>query len=428
MSRKKIKNIFKICVVGDEGIGKEKFIELFAKRFYVKKVDTALTYGVTFYWESISVNAEIGVQEYRIQIWNFIGSDRFKFLHKSYMFGAKAFMIFFDLGNRDTFEHLNDWLSEVREHIKKDPNKKVPILIVGNKSEMKNFAVSPKDIDNLITKNEVYYIETSTATKEGIFDSFYCITSLILGVEIDNEYFMSRDNIYRQKLSPIEKIPTDSTLTPQDLSNLSQQAIFQKLNLLEKKIDDIKIQDTKIAKDIELREKELKLKERELALMEEEMIKGTEVKQLPEIKESLQVFVSYVSKDGELFKVKEIAKSLTNYKKIERVLFYEDESYDNFIKFMNDNLGKCDVLLLFCSPNALNSEFVVKEWTAADANKIPIIPIFVKLDHIPPLLKSRLGVEFDTFDLQKTIDEIYIVILKKVEKRLIDIRDLKTDF
>ncbi len=80
---------------------------------------------------------------------------------------------------------------------------------------------------------------------------------------------------------------------------------------------------------------------------------------------------------------------------------------------MSDSVSKCDVMLLFCSPNALKSKPIEKEWTTADIMNIPIIPIFVKADHIPPLLKSRVGVEFDTFDQQKTVEEIYNLILKK---------------
>jgi hypothetical protein len=44
-----------------------------------------------------------------------------------------------------------------------------------------------------------------------------------------------------------------------------------------------------------------------------------------------------------------------------------------------------------------------------------IIPIFNNPDHIPPLLKTRLGVQFDPFDFQKDINEIYSLIIKKIE-------------
>lgn len=145
-------------------------------------------------------------------------------------------------------------------------------------------------------------------------------------------------------------------------------------------------------------------------------------------KDGLLIFVSYSTRDTEIFKIKDISESLTKFNEIYDVLYWQEDMNDNIIKYMSDNLDKCDVMLLFCSPNALKSKPIEKEWTAADIMNKPIIPIFIKSDHIPPLLKSRLGVEFDTFDLQKTINEIYELILKKNKNRLIDLKDLKSDF
>jgi hypothetical protein len=89
--------------------------------------------------------------------------------------------------------------------------------------------------------------------------------------------------------------------------------------------------------------------------------------------------------------------------------------HDSIIEYMNDNLGRCNGVLLFCSPNALNSIPVKKEWMAAEALKKPIIPIFLKPEHIPPLLSDRLGLEFDNFDLQKNVREIHDLFLKKTQ-------------
>jgi len=194
-----------------------------------------------------------------------------------------------------------------------------------------------------------------------------------------------------------------------------EKIILQKLLALEKKLDGIKTQDRKISKQIALKEKELKLKERELKLKERKLLKETTIGDSL-LKDNISVFLSYATKDSDHFKIKEIAENLKICKGIAEVLFYEGESYDNFIKFMNDNIGKCDVMLLFCSPNSLKSNSVEKEWTAADAIGKPLIPVFIKTEHIPPLLKSRNGVEFDTFDFQKTIKDIYNLILKKVKQ------------
>ena len=55
------------------------------------------------------------------------------------------------------------------------------------------------------------------------------------------------------------------------------------------------------------------------------------------------------------------------------------------------------------------------EWTAADALGKPIIPVFFDATHIPPILHSRLGFEFDFYDLKKNAINIYNLILKKCE-------------
>ncbi len=144
--------------------------------------------------------------------------------------------------------------------------------------------------------------------------------------------------------------------------------------------------------------------------------------------EGILVFVSYATKDAEIYKIRGLAELLTKHEKIFDVLYWQEDMKDNIIKYMNDNLDRCDIMILFCSPNALVSEPVEKEWTAADIMGKPIIPIFNNSDHIPPLLKTRLGLQFDPFDLQKNVDEVYNLILKKLEDRLVEISDLKPDF
>ena len=131
-------------------------------------------------------------------------------------------------------------------------------------------------------------------------------------------------------------------------------------------------------------------------------------------KKRLLVFVSYATKDAHSYKISEIAEKLKAFPEIKTVLYWQENMHDNIFKFMNDNLEKCDIMLLFCSENTLNSTPVEKEWTAAEAIDLPIIPIFFNLDHIPPLLKSRLGMEFDFSDLDKNIQELRSLILKKI--------------
>ena len=131
------------------------------------------------------------------------------------------------------------------------------------------------------------------------------------------------------------------------------------------------------------------------------------------MKKPILIFVSYATKDAENFKISEISERLTEYDEIKDVLYWQEDLQDNIIEYMNENLKKCDVMILFCSENALNSVPVKKEWTGADIMGMPIIPVFTNPDHIPPILKSRLGYEIDPDDVQTNVQELYILALKK---------------
>lgn len=80
-----------------------------------------------------------------------------------------------------------------------------------------------------------------------------------------------------------------------------------------------------------------------------------------EPRKNLLVFISYATKDADLFKIEEIAKTLKSYEEIKEVLYWQEYRKENIIKYMSENLGMCDVLILFCSPNAINSVPVEKE-------------------------------------------------------------------
>ncbi|MFX1309545.1 MAG: toll/interleukin-1 receptor domain-containing protein [Promethearchaeota archaeon] len=131
------------------------------------------------------------------------------------------------------------------------------------------------------------------------------------------------------------------------------------------------------------------------------------------LEKDLLVFMSYATKDADLFKIQEISNKLTNTPEVKDVLYWQEDLDDNIFEYMNDNLGKCHVFVLFCSTNALESVPVKKEWTAADAMGKPIIPVFYDTDHIPPLLRSRLGIEYDFYDIDSNIRALKNIIFKK---------------
>jgi len=126
---------------------------------------------------------------------------------------------------------------------------------------------------------------------------------------------------------------------------------------------------------------------------------------------NLSIYLSFAIRDAEFFNIEELAKGLKSYKEIKKILYWEVDLRGNIAEFMSETLGRCNVLSLFCSENAINSLDVEEEWKKADMLGIPIIPVFLEVDHIPPVLKSRLSIKYDLIDFGKNIIQLHSLIL-----------------
>lgn len=129
----------------------------------------------------------------------------------------------------------------------------------------------------------------------------------------------------------------------------------------------------------------------------------------------LRVFISYATIDSKAFMVSKIANALEKFPEIDDVLIWEKDTKEDIIDYMNENLEICDILLLFCSENALVSDPVKLEWkTAIITNKI-IIPVFNDPKDIPTLLKSKLGVKYNG-NIESITEELHKIIIKSKSK------------
>ncbi len=133
------------------------------------------------------------------------------------------------------------------------------------------------------------------------------------------------------------------------------------------------------------------------------------------LRKDFLAFVSYATVDSGFFEVRKISEKLKKYPRIGNILYWEEALKDDIYDFMNNNLEKCDVFLIFCSMNSKTSEAVQMEWKAALKLKKRIIPIFQAENTIPALLSTKLGVQFNKDDIEGTIEQIYKLILKKLD-------------
>jgi len=132
--------------------------------------------------------------------------------------------------------------------------------------------------------------------------------------------------------------------------------------------------------------------------------------------QKIKVFISYSTLDSDYFRIAEIAKKLEKYNEIDKVLYWEADSGENIVEYMERTLKECSVFILFCSQNSLNSRAVTDEWQAAfqlrKKDLLKIIPVYEEECHIPALLTPLLNVKFDKDNLDEFTEILFKEILR----------------
>lgn len=159
--------MFKVCLFGDGGVGKTTLISRFLTDVF--KGGSQITIGVDFHIKKL----EIQEKRITLQIWDFAGEERFRFLLPSYVLGASGGIFMFDITRYSSLRNFQDWLNIVRQGYK-GPLEQIPILMVGSKLDLEyKRAVSRDEAFELAKKNNLFgYIECSSKDGQNVQEVF----------------------------------------------------------------------------------------------------------------------------------------------------------------------------------------------------------------------------------------------------------------
>merc|ERR1719381_471213 len=137
---------FKLVLVGDGGVGKTTFVKRHKSGEFEKKY--VATLGVEVH--PLTFFTSLGAIVYNC--WDTAGQEKFGGLRDGYYVGGKAAIIMFDVTSRVTYKNVPNWhrdLVRVCENI--------PIVLTGNKVDIKDRKVKAKSIVFHRKKNLQYY-------------------------------------------------------------------------------------------------------------------------------------------------------------------------------------------------------------------------------------------------------------------------------
>ena len=157
-------------MIGDTGVGKSCILLRFADDTFTDSYIS--TIGVDFRFRTV----EVEKKTCKLQIWDTAGQERYRTITSAYYRGADAIVMVYDVTNKDSFRHVNDWLVEVTRYASEDTCK----LLVGNKSDLASARViSSADGEKFAKELQVPFLETSAMDGTNVEKAFFNLTKAL---------------------------------------------------------------------------------------------------------------------------------------------------------------------------------------------------------------------------------------------------------
>jgi len=149
----------KLLIIGESGAGKSSLLLRFVDNTF--DPDQSATIGVDFKVKTINVDGN----RVKLAIWDTAGQERFRTLTPSYYRGAQGVILVYDVASRTSFTKLDMWLNELQTYANR-PN--IVKMLVGNKIDMENRAVTRQEGLAFARRHQMLHIESSAKTREGV--------------------------------------------------------------------------------------------------------------------------------------------------------------------------------------------------------------------------------------------------------------------
>jgi GTP-binding nuclear protein Ran len=137
---------WKLLLVGDGGVGKTTFVKRHRTGEFEKQYNP--TQGVDVH--PLSFHTTYGPIIFKV--WDTAGQEKFGGLRDGYYINGQCAIIMFDVTSRLTYKNVPNWHKDI---VRVCEN--IPMVILGNKVDIKDRKVKPKNITFHRKKNLQYY-------------------------------------------------------------------------------------------------------------------------------------------------------------------------------------------------------------------------------------------------------------------------------
>ncbi|CAM8966680.1 unnamed protein product [Rhodiola kirilowii] len=199
--------LFKIVLIGDSGVGKSNILSRFTRNEFC--LESNSTIGVEFATRTLQVEGKT----VKAQIWDTAGQERYRAITSAYYRGAVGALLVYDITKRQTFDNVQRWLRELRDHA--DSN--IVIMLAGNKSDLSHLrAVNKDDAQHMAEREILSFLETSALEATNVENAFQTIL-------LDIYHVISKKALAAQAAGATPGLPQGTTINVGNLAGGTSQ-------------------------------------------------------------------------------------------------------------------------------------------------------------------------------------------------------------
>lgn len=197
--------LIKCLIVGDSGTGKSSLMMRFTDDVF--NTSYISTIGVDFKIKTMNYKDK----DFKFQIWDTAGQDRFRTITSSYYRGANAVILCYDICDRDTFKNVSKWLEEVERFSMGKPL----VILCGTKTDLESKReISYLEGTEYAKSKDMTFFESSAKNNVNIKEIF----KVIAEQKINQTILLSND-VYNKSDLRKSKIPLELNSNNSNYSN-----------------------------------------------------------------------------------------------------------------------------------------------------------------------------------------------------------------
>ncbi|KCV70770.1 hypothetical protein H696_03121 [Fonticula alba] len=174
MSATPDKFTFKVVLLGEGCVGKTSLVLQYCKSQFRDSHD------VTLQASFLTKRFNLKNNRVELHIWDTAGQERFHALVPMYYRDAGGVVLVYDITDPVSYQRMQNWLMQIRSLL----GPKVPIIIVGNKSDLdRNRKISKEDAQSYATANSALFTEASAKMNSGVEQLFVSLAGAMLKAE-----------------------------------------------------------------------------------------------------------------------------------------------------------------------------------------------------------------------------------------------------